>query len=108
MNHIFRNPNENIEQLFEAILALEDAEECRAFFSDLCTMQELVLLSQRLQVAKLLLAGETYEKIRSQVSVSSATITRISTELQYGSGGYRSVLSRLLSDSQGSPETTEE
>lgn len=66
MNHIFRNPNENIEQLFQAILSLQDTEECRAFFSDLCTMQELVLLSQRLQVAKLLLAGETYEKIRSQ------------------------------------------
>ena len=98
MNHVFRNPNENIDQLLQAILSLRDEEECRAFFSDLCTMQELVLLSQRLQVAKLLLAGETYEKIRSQVSVSSATITRISTELQYGSGGYRAVLSRLLEE----------
>ena len=98
MNHVFRNPNENIDQLLQAILSLRDEEECRAFFSDLCTMQELVLLSQRLQVAKLLLAGETYEKIRGQVSVSSATITRISTELQYGSGGYRAVLSRLLEE----------
>ena len=95
MNHVFRNPNENIDQLLQAILSLRDEEECRAFFSDLCTMQELVLLSQRLQVVKILLAGETYEKIRGQVSVSSATITRISTELQYGSGGYRSVLGRL-------------
>lgn len=108
MNHVFRNPNENIDQLLQAILSLGDMEECRAFFSDLCTMQELVLLSQRLQVAKLLLAGETYEKIRSQVSVSSATITRISTELQYGSGGYRTVLSRLLSDSQSPLQKTEE
>lgn len=95
MNRVARHSNENMEELFEAILSLRDVEECRAFFSDLCTMQELVLLSQRLQVAKLLLAGETYEKIRSQVSVSSSTITRISTELQYGSGGYRAVLSRL-------------
>ena len=80
MNHVSRHSNENMEELFEAILSLRDMEECRAFFSDLCTMQELMLLSQRLQVAKLLLAGETYEKIRSQVSVSSSTITRISTE----------------------------
>ena len=77
MNHVSRHSNENMEELFEAILSLRDMEECRAFFSDLCTMQELMLLSQRLQVAKLLLAGETYEKIRSQVSVSSSTITRI-------------------------------
>ena len=95
MNHVSSNSNENIDFLFQAILSLRDTEECRAFFSDLCTMQELVLLSQRLQVARLLLAGETYERIRVQVSVSSATITRISTELQYGSGGYRSVLGRL-------------
>ena len=95
MNHIFRNPNENIEQLFQAILSLQDTEECRAFFSDLCTMQELVLLSQRLQVAKLLLAGATYESIRQRFPVSSSTITRINTALQFGSGGYRSVLGRL-------------
>ena len=103
MNHVFRNPNENIDQLLQAILSLRDEEECRAFFSDLCTMQELVLLSQRLQVAKLLLAGETYEKIRGQVSVSSATITRISTELQYGSGGYRTVLTRLADETAAAP-----
>ena len=95
MNHIFRNPNENIEQLFQAILSLQDTEECRAFFSDLCTMQELVLLSQRLQVAKRLLAGETYDAIRAQLPVSSTTITRINTALHYGAGGYASVLRRL-------------
>ena len=52
MNHVSRHSNENMEELFEAILSLRDMEECRAFFSDLCTMQELMLLSQRLQVAK--------------------------------------------------------
>lgn len=99
MNHIAQNPNESIDQLFQIILSLKDMDECRAFFSDLCTMQELVLMAQRVQVAKLLMNGETYEKIRSQTSVSSSTITRISTELQYGSGGYRTVLGRLLDDS---------
>ena len=96
MNHIAQNPNESIDQLLQVILSLKDMDECRAFFSDLCTMQELVLMAQRVQVAKLLMNGETYEKIRSQTSVSSSTITRISTELQYGSGGYRTVLGRLV------------
>ena len=107
MNHIAQNPNERIDQLLQVILSLKDMDECRAFFSDLCTMQELVLMAQRVQVAKLLMNGETYEKIRSQTSVSSSTITRISTELQYGSGGYRTVLPRL-SDSQGDKEPAEE
>ena len=98
MNHFTQNPNESIDQLFQIILSLKDMDECRAFFSDLCTMQELVLMAQRVQVAKLLMNGETYEKIRSQTSVSSSTITRISTELQYGSGGYRTVLGRLSSE----------
>lgn len=94
MTHLTENQNENIDQLLAVILSLRDMEECRAFFSDLCTMQELISLSQRLQVAKHLLKGETYEEIRSHVPVSSSTITRINTELQFGSGGYRSVLCR--------------
>ena len=100
MNRVAQNSNETLDALFRGILSLQDMDECRAFFSDLCTMQELLSLSQRLQVAKLLLAGETYERIRSQVSVSSSTITRISTELQYGAGGYRAVLSRLAAAEQ--------
>ena len=94
MTRLDKNQNEGIEELLAVILSLRDMEEWRAFFSDLCTMQELIGLSQRLQVAKHLLRGETYEEIRGQVPVSSSTITRISTELQFGSGGYRSVLCR--------------
>ena len=86
---------ENIEELLDAILSLRDKEECRAFLRDLCTMQELISFSQRLQVAKRLLAGETYESIRQQLPVSSSTITRINTALQFGPGGYRSVLGRM-------------
>ena len=94
MTRLDKNQNESIEELLAVILSLRDMEECRAFFSDLCTMQELIGLAQRLQVAKHLLRGETYEEIRSQVPVSSSTITRISTELQFGSGGYRAALTR--------------
>jgi TrpR-related protein YerC/YecD len=94
MTRLTQNQNESIDELLEVILSLRDMDECRAFFSDLCTMKELISLSQRLQVAKHLLRGETYDEIRSQVPVSSSTITRISTELQFGSGGYRAALCR--------------
>lgn len=88
-------PDEASEKLYSAILSLRSAEECRSFFSDLLTPQELLTLAQRLEVAQMLCDGCTYEKIRTRVSASSSTITRVSTELQYGAGGYRLVLDRL-------------
>ncbi len=94
MTKLGQNSSESVDELLKAILSLRDMDECRAFFSDLCTMQELLVFAQRVQVAKLLLAGETYEAIKGKVSVSSATITRISTALQFGTGGYKSVLER--------------
>ena len=99
-SHLDQRQRENLQELMAAILSLQDEAECLAFFQDLCTMQELISFSQRLQVAKRLMAGETYESIRQQIPVSSTTITRINTALQFGSGGYRAVLSR-----QNPPET---
>lgn len=95
MTRLDQNQNESINELLQLILSLKDMDECRAFFSDLCTMQELILFAQRVQVAKRLLAGETYETIRSQVQVSSSTITRINTALQFGTGGYQAALERF-------------
>ena len=89
---------EHMDELVRAIASLESEKECRAFLRDLCTMQELIQLTQRLQVAKRLLAGETYDAIREQLPVSSTTITRISTALHYGTGGYRSLLRRLADE----------
>ena len=86
---------EHIDELARAMASLESEAECLAFLRDLCTMRELIQLSQRLQVAKRLLAGETYDAIQARLPVSSTTITRISTALHYGAGGYRSVLRRL-------------
>ncbi len=94
-----------VEELFEAVLALEDTGECSTFFNDLFTKQELISFAQRLQVAKRLLAGDTYAMIRSQIPVSSATITRISTALQFGSGGSRKVHDRL--SQTGDAETSQ-
>ena len=92
--HLDRRQSEQLNALADALLSLRDRAECLAFLQDLCTVQELTGLAQRLQVARLLLEGATYESIRQQLPVSSSTITRINTALQFGSGGYRSVLER--------------
>lgn len=83
------------DDLFQAMLTLQNVEECYTFFSDLLTVQELGAISQRLTVARMLADGSTYDMIRQQLPVSSSTITRVNTELRYGSGGYRMVLERM-------------
>ena len=81
--------------LFEAILALKDQEECRAFFQDLCTVAELKAMAQRLEVAQLLDQGLIYNDILQRTRASSATISRVNRALQYGADGYKTVLPRL-------------
>ena len=81
--------------LFEAVLALKDQEECRAFFQDLCTVAELRAMAQRLEVAQLLSQGLIYNDILQRTGASSATISRVNRALQYGADGYKTVLPRL-------------
>ena len=76
--------NETTDALFDAILSLESREECYAFFEDLCTVKEISDMAQRLQAAKLLLDGATYEQIVKAVEISTATISRINRCIQYG------------------------
>ena len=82
------------DQLFQAILSLESVEECRRFFEDLCTINEINAMAQRLEVAALLKEGETFNKIVDETGASTATISRVNRCLKYGSGGYESVLSK--------------
>lgn len=84
-----------MDALFEAILSLQNVEECYAFFQDLCTMKELGDMAQRLDAAKMLLKGNTYEQIVKDAEISTATISRINRCIQYGNGGYRMVIERL-------------
>lgn len=95
MPRIRNDRNDSIDQLFHAILSLRDLDECYRFFGDLLTVQELSAFAQRLQVARMLSEGKTYETIRGEIATSSSTITRVNTELRYGSGGYQMVLDRL-------------
>lgn len=79
------------EFLFKTILSLKNKEECAAFFEDLCTVKEIDSMAQRITAAKLLISGETYEKIISETDISSATLSRVSRCVKYGKG-YTSVL----------------
>ncbi len=85
----------DLDKLFNSILSLNNLEECYQFFEDICTMKELNDMVQRLKVAQMLMDGNTYEQIVGKVEISSATISRINRCIQYGSGGYRTVLERL-------------
>lgn len=87
--------SESIDRLFETILNLETKEECYAYFEDLCTIKELQDMAQRLDAAILLSEGQSYQKITRQVSISTATIGRVSKCLNYGSGGYRAAIEKL-------------
>ena len=93
--------SESLDRFFDAVLLLRDREECRAFFEDVCTIQEMRNLAQRLEAAVLLDQGVRYQDIAAAVGTSTATISRVSRCLQYGSGGYRTVLGRLEGDGEG-------
>ena len=84
-----------MEELFEGILSLQTLEECERFFTDICTIKELQALTQRLQVAKQLYEGRNYNEGYQDTGVSSATICRVNKCLNYGDGGYKTVLDRL-------------
>ena len=86
---------ESMDRLFETILSLKSKEECRAYLEDLCTVKELQDMAQRLDTAVLLSRGCSYKQIMEQVDVSTATIGRVSKCLNYGAGGYRSVIGKL-------------
>ena len=86
---------EDLDELFDAVLTLEDKEDCYRFFEDICTINELHAISQRLQVAKLLSQMKTYSEIEELTKASTATISRIYKCLVYGAEGYQRVLERL-------------
>ena len=91
--------SESIDRLFEVILSLKTTEECYAFFEDICTIKELQDMAQRMDVAVLLDEGMNYQKISQQVNVSTATISRVSKCLKYGTG-YRQAIDKAKENAQ--------
>jgi TrpR-related protein YerC/YecD len=84
-----------LDQLFESVLSLENLEECYRFFDDLCTVNEIQSLAQRLEVARMLREGNTYHKIETETGASTATISRVKRCLNYGNDAYQMALERI-------------
>lgn len=87
--------DEFTDQLFDAILLLKDREECYSFFEDIATISEIKALGQRLEVARMLRTGATYDEIVEKTGVSTATISRVKRALFYGADGYSLILARM-------------
>lgn len=87
--------DENMDELFRAILSLQNLEQCYDLFSDLCTVNEMLSMKQRFWVARLLQEGYIYSDIVELTGASTATISRVNRCLQYGDGGYERALERL-------------
>ena len=84
-----------VDHLFDAILTLKDKEECYTFFEDVCTINELLSISQRFEVALMLREGRTYLDISEDTGASTATISRVNRSLNYGNDGYDMALDRM-------------
>lgn len=93
VNEKLRDPE--TDELFRGVLTLTSVEECYEFFQDICTINEVKAMTQRLQVAKMLQAGTSYDTIVEKTGASTATISRVKRCLVYGADGYKKVLSRL-------------
>jgi TrpR-related protein YerC/YecD len=93
-----------LDQLFQAVLSLNDLEECYRFFDDLCTINEIQSLSQRLDVARMLRDKNTYHKIEVETGASTATISRVKRCLNYGNDTYEMVLQRIKDEKSTTAE----
>jgi len=93
LGHIF--DNESVKLLINAFMTLENEEECRAFLEDVMTTKEILDISQRVVVAKMLSEQAVYNKIAEETGASTATISRVNRSFSYGTGAYKTVLARL-------------
>ena len=90
---------EAVDSLFDAVLSLKNREECYLFFEDVCTINEILSLSQRFEVAKMLKDKRTYLDISEKTGASTATISRVNRSLNYGNDGYEMVFERIADKS---------
>lgn len=85
----------DFNSLYKAILSIDSKELCESFFEDICTIKELETMAQRLEVAKLLLGGATFNEVVAKTGASTTTISRVNRCLNYGGGGYKKVIENL-------------
>ena len=93
VNEVATNKKDEIEKLYELIPLIQNKEDCKALFEDLCTYKEIEAMAQRLHAAELLLNGVTYEQIVKQTGISSATLSRVSKCVKFGTG-YKKILDK--------------
>lgn len=93
MAHSIKSPQN--DELFKAILTLENIDECYSFFEDIFSVNELNTISQRLEIVKMIREGKVYSEISAKTGASTATITRVNRSIQYGNGSYDMVFERL-------------
>ena len=86
--------SESVNRFFDAVLSLENKEECYRFFDDVCTVKELAAIAQRVEVAKMLREERTYLDIAKETGASTATISRVNRSLNYGNKGLDMVIER--------------
>lgn len=91
-------PNSYTEELYNAVLKLESRDECERFFEDICTVKEIIEISQRLKVARMLNEGKSYIEIANVTGASTATICRVNRCYMYGSGGYKEIISKIAEE----------
>lgn len=84
----------DFKKLYDAVLSLKTQEDCRMFFEDICTIKELETMSQRLEVARMLMGGSTFNEIVAATGASTTTISRVNRCLNYGDGGYKLVMKK--------------
>ena len=89
-----------VNHFFDAVLSLENKEECYQFFEDVCTIKELAAIAQRVEVAKMLREERTYLDIGKETGASTATISRVNRSLNHGNAGFDMVLKRINEKSE--------
>lgn len=90
-----KNDKQLLNELYEALLNVENKKEMALFLDDLCTIKELESMAQRLKAAKMLLEDKTYNEIVEETEISSATLARVSKCVRYGKGGYKKIITKL-------------
>lgn len=86
--------NELTEKLMDTIVSLKTKSDCYDFFEDVCTIKEIIDMSKRLEAAKLLNQGLSYKEVIDKIGLSTATLSRVSKALNYGTGGYKKAITK--------------
>lgn len=85
----------SLDNLIKALVLIDNEEDCKKLLDDICTIEEVNKMAQRLEAAQLLLSGYTYEQVIKETKISSTTLSRVSRCIQYGDGGYKTIIDKL-------------